>query len=252
MTAPGEEMEVSLGDEPDSANAPEEGFDPGVEAFYDVNKVPKELQESFKQMQGAWTKKNQTISEKYRWADNYGGPEQVQQVLDYLQTDEGMLEYSVRALQRMGVPQEAIQSLLAGEQDEDMDDTDEDDPGYATREDLAAFQQQLQMEKVNQYRQAQRSHDQAQIDQTLKELKVPAEVERLVIAAAYAHPKNLGYPERLRRGWKDFQQVAGGPTPGGPRGLKQGNTPFSAAKPPKTMEEAAEMARQFAAARAAE
>lgn len=177
------------------------------EVFFDANMVPEPLRESYRQMQGAFTKKTQEIA-PWRGLSKYGTADELGEFLEGLQSQEGLLGFWFDVADRLGLDREDLTALMAGGGEEEnlLDENtfgteeveDGDDPPLTRSQ----FEQWLRSQEATRVE----AEEDRLVQDTLEELGVKPEEERFVLAAAMQYPQNLGYTERLRRGYADFQE----------------------------------------------
>lgn len=252
----GEETEA-----PEAEQTPEQE----VAAFYDATKVPEALQPSFKEMQAAWTKKNQEFTPYRDFEKSYGKLDEVKAVMDQLRDPQGVLNWWVGVAQELGVSQEKLSALFAQAQEATPvapAGTPAAPAGAANPNDpnrpmtLAEFQGWQAAQQQAQYQAQVQSSEDAQVENALTQLKVAPEARQFVLVAAQQQPANLGYGERIRRGYEQYQshldgymqskQAAAAANASAPRGLA-GAMPGAGGSPagPRNFKDALKGAEAF-------
>lgn len=218
--------------------------DPGNFGF-DASRVPPELQGVFKEMQGAVTKKFQSIAEARKEAEairstfeGYDDINAVRDFLDQLRTPEGLREFWDAVGQEYG--------WASGEsgnpaQAEVPDEAELDRP-LTVRE-----WQEMQRE---QQLQAQQQAEDAEVHATLDKLGVPDDLKHLVLTEAWRQSPRLSLSERINKGYESLQKTLEAQVEARQKAKQEkaekvppsisagGGVPVSGKAPPKTLEEA--------------
>lgn len=187
-------------DSTESSTATETEYAP----FFDASKVPAELQPSFKEMQGAWTKKMQGLGDINSAIEAFGGIEEAAPFINQFTTPEGTLAWFKHIASQIG-PEAAVELLgyeVKGEEDHYQDSEDDDDESFDAPMTRAEFLEWQQSQET----QRQEEIEDKQLNELFSSMGITDDNERYFIAnAALKHPVHFGLEKRLQLGKQEHE-----------------------------------------------
>lgn len=186
---------------PSAAPAGQEAQQQSVESVLDTDlpqadTFPRDYVEKLRQEAAGYRTKYRDVEGWTKFHDDYkddfASVDELRGFVDQFKTREGLLNFTARVLQEMGVPLERVfgqQPLQAGE--------DLDRP--LTRREFQELQQK-------QFADQQAAREDSDVKQALRDLNVTDAERNFVVAAAMKYPSHLGYAERIKRGHADVQK----------------------------------------------